>query len=408
MRRLWALLAIALIPVAHASDEGCRTALLREARGIGPIYVRDGVKPDGRYLLAYYDHANADPTIVPAPGLSTSPNNQQIRYSRFDDTWVSYVPGRAGMAPVKASGGFFDPFEPTRPGERPTEIPDGPWKVVAFQNAGSSFSPEAIEPPEAFGPLCRPGFGFCEVIVYDADRAKTLGLKSREDVAVLIEVWVHRTRELGSVPGVEYVAIGENSGALAAASQPHPHEQVFGYPTVPPRIRAEMAAQEKYSDGQSLVELEIEDARAHGRIVSETDTSVVFVPFAPKNPYEARVAPKRRVARPGDLSASERLDLAESVRDLAYRYSRLFPHPSTPHEYVADPYNMGVFQAPPRGEYPSYHFTVIFEPKLRSVNQDGPVEKRFGTSESNFGHRIIEGTPEDQAAKLREAGTRRD
>jgi UDPglucose--hexose-1-phosphate uridylyltransferase len=406
MNWLGALLALALLPGAQASTEECRVSLLREARGIGPIHVRDGVKPDGRYLLAYYDHANADVTAVPAPGIPASPNNQQIRYSRFDDTWVSYVPGRAGMAPVKASGAFFDPFEPTRLGERPTEIPDGPWKVVVFQNAGSSFSPDAAEPPALFGPLCKPGFGFCEVLVYDPDREKTLGLKSREDVAVLIEVWIHRTRELGAIPGVEYVAIGENSGALAAASQPHPHEQIFGYPSIPPRIRAEMTAQEKYPGERSLVQLEIDDARAQGRIVSETETSVVFVPFAPKNPYEARVAPKRRVARPGDLTAAEKADLAESVRDLAYRYGRLFENPSAPHEYVADPYNMGLFQAPPRGEFHTYHFTIIFEPKLRSVNQDGPVEKRFGTSESNFGHRIIEGTPEDQAAKLRGAGTR--
>ena len=53
----------------------------------------------------------------------------------------------------------------------------------------------------------------------------------------LVRLWRSRFLELKATPGIRYVLIFENKGAVIGVTMPHPHGQIYSFPFIPPRVR---------------------------------------------------------------------------------------------------------------------------------------------------------------------------
>jgi UDPglucose--hexose-1-phosphate uridylyltransferase len=87
---------------------------------------------------------------------------------------------------------------------------------------------------------------------------------------------------------------------------------------------------------------------------------VVSVPYAARWPYEVHVRARRHgLRRLADLTAEEELDLGLALRDVVYRYDRLFEDPLA--------YMMVAQEAPEESD--DWHLHFEFSPPNRSASQ---------------------------------------
>ncbi len=318
---------------------------------------------------------------------------------RWDPTlreWVAYATHRQDRTFLPPAE--YCPLDPTKPGGFPTEVPRESYDIVVFQNKFPSFvsdAPQPEEPGSALTPTA-PGRGVAEVVLYSEDHGATLAGMSERRIRNLVEVWADRYAELGGREDVEYVFIFENKGEAIGVTLHHPHGQVYGYPSVPPRPKEELAAarQHKERNGACLhcdvLAQEVSDGR---RMLDKGDHFATFVPFYAHYPYEAHLYARRCVPCIADLSGEERDDLARALKKLLVGYDRLFG--------FSLPYMMVMHQAPTDGEdYAGLaHFHVEFYPPNRTADK----LKYLAGSETGAGAFIVDALPEETSARLRGA-----
>jgi UDPglucose--hexose-1-phosphate uridylyltransferase len=239
--------------------------------------------------------------------------------------------------------------------------------AYAFPNDFPALLPEGpADSWESGGILRAEGErGACEVICFSPRHDMTLPLMSEEGVHAVVDAWVQADARLSSLPGIAYVQIFENRGAMMGCSNPHPHCQAWASSSVPGIPEREGALQAKHlaEKGSCLLcDYAALEAAARERIVAENDSFLALVPFWALWPFEAMILPKRHVASLSGLSPAERRGLAAMMRTLGIRYDNLFE--------TDFPYSMGVHQAPVGGgageEAWHLHFHY-YPPLLRSA-----------------------------------------
>jgi UDPglucose--hexose-1-phosphate uridylyltransferase len=202
--------------------------------------------------------------------------------------------------------------------------------------------------------------GICRVLCFSPRHDLTLSTMTVTEIEAVVSTWTQQFEELGARPRVNYVQIFENRGALMGASNPHPHCQIWGTGSIPEAPAEEMASQTAYLQRHQTCllcgYLALEsDQRA--RIVLENSSFLVLVPFWALWPFEVLLCSRRHVGTLLELSAAERADLAEILKQLTSTYDRVFDVPF--------PYSMGFHQAPTDGgEHPEWHFHAHFYPPL--------------------------------------------
>jgi UDPglucose--hexose-1-phosphate uridylyltransferase len=216
---------------------------------------------------------------------------------------------------------------------------------------------------------------------------------SIDHIALILEVWGDRYRELGGIPHVKYVVPFENRGVEVGVTLHHPHGQIYAYPFVPPVAARELALQLEHfrlhSRGlfEQLIENEIGDGR---RLLYATAEAVAFVPICARYSYEVWVAPRRRVPSIVELSATERQEFARALKTVLLKFDRLWNRPF--------PYVMAVHQAPTDGDaHPEAHLHVEFYPAYRMRDR----LKYLAGSELGAGVFTADTLPETKAAELR-------
>jgi UDPglucose--hexose-1-phosphate uridylyltransferase len=319
---------------------------------------------------------------------------------RWDPTleeWVAYATHRQDrtfLPPVE-----YCPLDPTVPGGFPTEVPRPSYDIVVFENKFPSFTPDAPEPEEQGSALTptAPGRGVAEVVLYSEDHDATLAGMSERRIRNLIEVWIDRYEELGSLEYVDYVFIFENKGEAIGVTLHHPHGQIYAYPFIPPRPKKELGAAAAYRAKNEnrclhcdLLAGEHEDGR---RVVAKGEHFTAFVPFYAHFPYEAHLYARRCAPSIANLSGEERWDLARVLKRLLIGYDRLFG--------FSLPYMMVMHQAPTDGEDHEgvAHFHIEFYPPNRTADK----LKYLAGSETGAGAYIVDALPEETARALREA-----
>lgn len=290
----------------------------------------------------------------------------------------------------------FCPLCPTLPGEFPTEVPATDYEIVVFENKYPSLNqpppPMDVTGSELY-PVA-PAEGICEVVLYSPRHDSSLAQESVEQITNLIEVWTDRYIELGQKPNINYVLIFENKGDAVGVTLSHPHGQIYAFPFIPPTIETELqSALEHYqSTGECLYcQILKEEQKDQVRIICENDQFTAFVPFFARYPYEVHIYPRRHVTNLTQLTSEEKINLAVIMKKLLIKYDELFG--------FSLPYIMVLHQAPPKGDYPHYHFHIEFYP----LNRTAQKLKYLAGVESGAGTFITDMSPEDQAYKLRGA-----
>jgi UDPglucose--hexose-1-phosphate uridylyltransferase len=235
--------------------------------------------------------------------------------------------------------------------------------VFVFDNDFPALLPDAVIDEAAdFHPLLvtQAARGQCQVVCYSPRHDLSLANLDMETVIGVVDVWTNRYLELGHRFFVKHVQIFENRGAMMGASSLHPHGQVWATDYIPQHVSVEQESQLDYLSkrGRTLLsdyvalELSLKE-----RIVCCNDNFVASVPYWAQWPYETIVICRRSAARLTDLSARERIGLADITKRLVTRYDNLFE--------VTFPYSMGVHQAPTDGrDHPEWHLHLHFYPPL--------------------------------------------
>jgi UDPglucose--hexose-1-phosphate uridylyltransferase len=300
------------------------------------------------------------------------------------------------------------PLCPTGRGTMPSEIPADDYDVVVFENKSPSFSPRIDGPPGQVTQLdgeplwpTMPAYGRCEVLCFTSEHESTFAELTPARTRTVIEAWVDRTRELGTLEGVEQVFCFENRGAEIGVTLSHPHGQIYAYPWVTQRTQRILTLAEQYrrEHGGSLLRAVLDAERRSGaRVVSAGRHWTAYVPAAARWPVEVHLAPHRDVPDLPALDDDEREELAAVYLDLLRRLDRFYQNPDG--SSVRLPYIAAWHQAP-AGEGRDLARLHL---QITSVLRAPGKLKYLAGSESGMDAWVNDATPEAVAARLRDLG----
>lgn len=320
-----------------------------------------------------------------------------LRWNPLGREWVAFASHRQvrPIALAKTAAAGSCPFCPGG-----AEGLNAPYEIVAFENKFPSFDPHAAGPAVADGGWrrTRPGKGVCEVVLYSSRHDATLADLPARDLGRLVEVWRDRYLELGARPGIKYIYVFENKGAVIGVTLSHPHGQIYAFPFIPPKVATELAAERAYRRRHRrclICDVARRELKDRERLVAVNATFVAYVPYFARYPYEVHIASRRHLGHLGELRPGERADLAAVLRAVIVAYDRLFG--------FSFPYIMLMHQTPTDGRrHPHHHFHVEFYPPHRSADKI----KYLAGCEAGAGTFINDTLPEEKAAELRRAARR--
>lgn len=312
-------------------------------------------------------------------------------------TWC-VISGERGHRPLPLALPTLSPVPPERcpfcPGHEaatPSTIAQvtdssGAWLARAFPNRYPALRVEGAVRRSAVGPFDRStGVGAHEVIVECAPHDVPLWQIPGQGVRAL-GLARARLADLARDARMAHVSWFRNHGALAGASQPHPHAQVLGSAEVP-RLTGEMArrcAEHHARTGRDLladvVELELESS---ARLLGVSGGVAAFCAFAPRFPFEVWFAPVEAGARFHECSDEQLVGLAALLDQVL---------PALMHQLDQPDYNVVLYTAPVGGER-GFRWHLRLSPRLVAL----------GGYELAEGGTIVHVAPEEATIVLREA-----
>ncbi|MCB1019587.1 MAG: galactose-1-phosphate uridylyltransferase [Acidobacteria bacterium] len=326
------------------------------------------------------------------------------RWHPLREEWVLYTEHRGGRPwigetkpPEAAAHPSYDPNCALCPGNTRVHGENPAYTgVYWFTNDLPPFSGDA-PPPSTSDELyrTRPVRGTSEVICYHPGHSKTFaGLEPAQATAV-VRTWRDRYRAAAELPGVDYVLIFENRGALVGTSNPHPHCQLYAGNLVYGIAERERAAAARYhaATGASLLQEIVRRESASARVVASNAEFFACVPWFARYAYEVLVFPRRPVASLADLDDARCAALGETLLAVTRAYDKLWNMPM--------PYVMAIHQAPVDGNPANVHypFHIEFHPPLRKPD----TLKYLAGPEIGGGSMTNESDPDKKAAELKEA-----
>lgn len=187
------------------------------------------------------------------------------------------------------------------------EGPDG-WLVRAFPNRYPALRVEGEAWTGEHGLWGQAsGVGCHEVIVESPVHDAPLYTQPAQQ-RLALRVARDRLADLAGDRRLRHLGWFRNSGALAGASQPHPHAQIVGSHVVPTQVATmvERADEHAARTGRSLLgDLLREELKDGARVVHDRDEVVSFCAYAPRFSGEVWIVPRAGGAAFGD--ASDRL-----------------------------------------------------------------------------------------------------
>jgi len=274
------------------------------------------------------------------------------------------------------------------------------YDVHIYPNDFSAFSIPPPEPAIEGDDFYRveKSAGKCDVVLYHPDHNTSLPQLPVNHIVKLVKLWRQRFIELKAMPGIRYVLIFENKGAVIGVTMPHPHGQIYAFPFIPPRVEREIAAaRAHFRKHRRCVFCDVLKKERHDgrRIVAENDSFAAFIPFYARWPYEVHIFSRRHLGTLEQFRVAEERALAEILKWVTMKYDNLFG--------FSFPYMMLLHQAPARGKYPYFHFHIEFYPPHRSKEK----LKYLASVETGGGSFLNDSLAEEKAAELRGVSPRR-
>ena len=272
-----------------------------------------------------------------------------------------------------------------RPEEAPPNSPG--WKVRVVPNKYPALIPGEIEEEETGGLYERfPGAGVHEVIVETPEHGKPLVRFSPNELALVFEAYRLRLVELARDGRWRYVLIFKNRGARAGASLSHDHSQLVALPLIPELVKIELERSRIYHErnGECLFCKLVKSEQNGPRWICENERFLAFMAYAPRQPLETWIMPKKH--------RSDFLDhFDENLEALCDIFLRVFGKleavlPGLPYNFVLHTAPLGSAPLP----YYHWHFEII------------PCLTRVAGFEWGTGAYIVPLLPEEAAAFLRD------
>lgn len=190
--------------------------------------------------------------------------------------------------------------------------------------------------------------GVCEVMCYAPDHHRNLIHFSNAEITDIIEAWTERYVSLGQRQDINYVQIFESRGKEVGNSAPHPHCQIWAQKSIPSFPAQMLRSQQEYfakHQRPMLLEYAQQELEKAKRVVFQTSSWVVVVPFWAEWPYELLVLPLEQLGSLTELSQTSKQDLAVCLSWVTRAYGALFRRPQN-----GAPYMMGIHQVPTDGQ----------------------------------------------------------
>jgi UDPglucose--hexose-1-phosphate uridylyltransferase len=311
---------------------------------------------------------------------------------RLDRPWQ----GRTEPPPTRSDRPAHDPGCYLCPGNRRAGGAVNPdyRQTFVFDNDFSALRPDVGLPlPAAADDLlaAEAVAGTCRVVCFSPRHDLTLAELPPSDLERVIDTFAQETAALGA--RYPWVQAFENKGEIMGCSNPHPHGQIWASSSLPSEAALEDRAQRAYLEarGRPLLSAYAERERQEGaRVVLETASFLVVVPFWAVWPFETLIVARPPVARLPDLGGAQRADLALALGRLLRAYDRLFD--------VQFPYSMG-WHGAPFAPGPQDHWVLhahLYPPLVRSA-----TVKKFMVGYEMLAEPQRDLTPETAAERLR-------
>jgi len=214
-------------------------------------------------------------------------------------------------------------------------LPDSPgWSIRVIPNKfpilQSSFSHGVLVQHEK-NTLGRfdealAGNGIHELVISAAEHWKDASTYTVDHWDLLLAVCQQRIHELLHVKGIKHVILFENRGAMAGASQSHPHLQLLASPLVPNNIIAKLCnARVHYTKTTRCLFCDLlkREEREGTRMVMTEDSYCSLAPYASRVPYELLILPRAHRKSFTEIPQGERRRLGAHLKDLFQRLHRI-------------------------------------------------------------------------------------
>jgi UDPglucose--hexose-1-phosphate uridylyltransferase len=231
------------------------------------------------------------------------------------------------------------------------------------------------------------GIGAHEVIIETPEHQLSLATMSQRAVEDVLWAYYFRIMDLKKDFRFKYVLIFKNEGEVAGSSLEHSHSQLIALPIIPKSVKEEMDISKQYYDSKErclLCDIVNQELDAGKRVVYENDKYVALAPFAPREPFETWILPKRHESNfsPPDKSFS---GLADILQKVLKQLDKVLETP---------PYNFILHTSAFKDEINDYyHWHIEIMPKLT----------RIAGFEWGSGFYINPTPPEEAAKFMREA-----
>ncbi len=258
------------------------------------------------------------------------------------------------------------------------------WSQRALYNKFPALSSDAA-PRDRDG--VKPGRGWHWVLVDTPRHDRGLIAMSPDEATQLMIAYRDSYRQLAATAGVRFVSLFHNHGSGAGASLRHPHSQLVAMEMWPPAVVRScewLGGQARKMTGCPLCHhLAVTIAEA-SRLIEDEDGFVTMIPFAPVQPFEQLIVPRRHAGSFETTTDEELRNLAGSLQRALRRLDLLLGSP---------PFNLSVESMPSSGADPAIsHWHVRVVPRLTTG----------GGFEQSTRMPIVPGDPESNAAQFRQ------
>lgn len=258
------------------------------------------------------------------------------------------------------------------------------WSQRALYNKFPALCPDAV-PQDRDG--VKSGRGWHWVLVDTPRHDRGLVAMSPDEATQLMIAYRDSYRQLAAMAGVCFVSVFQNHGSGAGASLRHPHSQLVAMQMWPPavvRSHEWLGGQARKMTGCPLCHhLAVTIAEA-SRLIEDQGGFVTMIPFAPVQPFEQLIVPRRHAGSFETTTDEELRNLAGSLQRALRRLDLLLGSP---------PFNLSLESIPSSESDPAIsHWHVRVVPRLTT---GGGFEQSTGTP-------IVPGAPESNAAQFRQ------
>lgn len=190
----------------------------------------------------------------------------------------------------------------------------GDWEIISSVNKYPSVS---LNNPKAYGQA--------EVIVETNQHGVDINELPVDHIVRIFDAYINRYMVLKNIEGIKHVIIFKNEGGKAGASIDHSHSQVIALPLLPPKVKAEIEAYDKYRlENNSCPYCDIIAKESDGpRVIWQDRNLFVVAPYASESPYGAWFIPRRHVCSIADLSSGEKESFAKAMKVVLGKLDRL-------------------------------------------------------------------------------------